>query len=129
MIAIGPLRPPPSEIIVVVSLSVVESRVGDIIVVGLSGEVDLSTLPRLADALGRIVSGHARHIAVDLDGITVLDDAALGMLLGTAARLTSSGRTLFLVVTNEKIRAHLHSTRLDEVVTLHSSVGEIRLES
>lgn len=108
------------------SLSVTETRVDDLAVLGLSGDVDLSTLPRLSDALQRAIANGSREIAVDLDGITVLDDAALGILLGNAARLSSAGGSLSIIVTNPRIRAHLHSTRLDEIVTIHSSIEEAR---
>ncbi len=116
------------ERLVDVSLSIIESIVDEITVLGLSGDVDISTLPRLADALGRFAH-NAHSIAVDLDGITVLDDAALGIILGAAARLDSNGGRLYLIATNTKIRDHLHKTRLDEIVSLHTSIGDIRARS
>lgn len=116
------------ERLVAVSLSIIESNVDEITVLGLSGDVDISTLPRLADALGRFT--HAAHtLAIDLDGITVLDDAALGIILGVAARLDARGGRLCLIVTNTKIREHIHATRLDEIVSLHSSIGDVQAHS
>ena len=56
-------------------------------VVALSGSVDLATVPQLADGLYRLVGDHAgRRVAVDLDGVDVLDDTGLGVLLGAAGR-------------------------------------------
>jgi anti-anti-sigma factor len=111
-----------------VSLSIIESNVDEITILGLSGDVDISTLPRLADALGRFT--HDAHtLAIDLDGITVLDDAALGIILGAAARLDAHGGRLCLIVTNTKIRDHLHTTRLDQIVSLHSSIGDVQAHS
>ena len=49
-----------------------------------SGEIDLATLPYFRDQLLRAVSLHAgATLLVDLDGVTVLDDTGLGILLGT----------------------------------------------
>lgn len=107
------------------NLSILESRIDGIVVLGLSGEVDLSTIPRLADALTRVLARTNDRVAIDLDGATVLDDAALGILLGAASRLSLAGGELSLIVTNEKIRALLESTRLDEIVSVHSSVGAL----
>lgn len=112
------------------SLSISESRIageGDrgLVLLGLSGDVDLSTLPRLSDALTRAVARGDHMIAVDLDGITVLDDAALGVILGIAARLSTSGGRLFIVVTDPRIRSHIASTRLDEIVSVEDSIDAI----
>ena len=54
-------------------------------VLRLAGEVDLATLPVLRDHLVKSVAMHAGHtLYVDLDGLSVLDDAGVGMLLGAA---------------------------------------------
>ena len=49
-----------------------------IYVIGFVGELDLSTLPQLSDLLNKAMTQTHQHIALDLHGITVLDDAALG---------------------------------------------------
>lgn len=113
-----------------VSLSIIESRIagssrGDLVLLGLSGDVDLATIPRLSDALTRVIARGDKMVAVDLDGITVLDDAALGVVLSAAARLSASGGTLTIIVTEPRIHAFLVSTRLDEIVSVEPSIDAI----
>ena len=59
--------------------------VADAAVISLSGEVDLATLPLLHDALSKALAHHpGRMLVIDIDGVTVLDDSGLGVLLGAA---------------------------------------------
>ena len=68
--------------------------VGSLPVVALAGSVDLATLPQLGNALFRLVGDHpGRRVAVDLDGVDVLDDTGLGVLLGAAGRAVRAAAT------------------------------------
>ena len=69
-----------------------------------SGEIDLSTVPMLHDALRRLVADHlGQTVAIDLDGITVLDDTGLGVLLGAAGRARDQAGDLVIVCTTERL--------------------------
>jgi len=47
-----------------------------------SGELDLATVPAFRSAVNRLVDdASGRTVAIDLDGLTVLDDTGLGILL------------------------------------------------
>lgn len=92
-----------------------QTTVGDTTVLALAGEIDLATLPRLADALTRLVTVNG-PVAVDLDGVFVLDDAALGLVLGTAGRARRQGHDLVVVCTNAVLRERLADTGFDRAV-------------
>ena len=96
-----------------------------IYVIGLVGELDLSTLPQLSDLLNKAVNQTHQHIALDLDGITVLDDAALGILLGAASRIRINGGQMSVVCSNPKIVDYLQRTQLDRIIPLANSVHNI----
>ena len=66
-----------------------------------------------------------QHIALDLDGITVLDDAALGILLGAASRIRINGGQMSVVCSNPKIVDYLQRTQLDRIIPLANSVHNI----
>jgi len=91
------------------------TTVGETPVLQLSGEADLATLPRLSDALLRLVSA-GQTCAVDLDGVVVLDDAALGLLLGAAGRARQSNGDLVVVCTSGTLRSRLAQTGFDRAV-------------
>ncbi len=105
-------------------LELTTTMVGTRLVVALTGIADLSTAPLLHDHLRRTCAGHpAETIVLDLDGLIAIDDAALGLLLGAAARAREAGGDLELVCTNERVRARLASTRLDRCVTVRAAIA------
>ena len=91
--------------------------VGTVPVVALSGSVDLATVPQLGTALFRLVADHVgQRVAVDLDGVDVLDDTGLGVLLGAAGRARQAGGQLVVVVSDPGLRDRFAVTGLDRAV-------------
>ena len=107
------------------NLSSHASVIDDIYVIGLTGELDMSTLPTLSDLLNKAINQNHVHLALDLDGITVLDDAALGILLGAASRIRINGGHMYVVCSNPKISEYLKRTQLDLIIPLATSVHDI----
>lgn len=100
------------------------SRVGDVHVLSVAGDVDLASLPRFTDALVRLVAdAPAGEVAVDLDGAGLLDDAALGLLLGAAGRARHGGGNLAVVSTESRLRARLAETGFDRAVDVNDSIS------
>lgn len=111
------------------SLSVHREVVGGVDVIAVSGAVDLSTLPRFTDALNRAVSDGSPVVAVDLDSISVIDDAALGILLGVASRLRRADRRLFLVSSDSRIVEHLEATGVASIIPVVPSLSTVTSSS
>ena len=86
------------------------------IVVELDGDADLGALPTLQQLLTRAVDRAASSVVVDLDGLTVLDDAALGLIVGAAAAARRRDVELRLICTEPRRRARLADTRLDRIL-------------
>ena len=91
---------------------------GDWQVVTVAGEVDVATAPRLHDRLVDLASAGHRHLAVDLDGVTMLDWMGLGALLGVLARVRSLGGELVFVAPSSATRELLALTDLDKVLPI-----------
>lgn len=105
-------------------LRVSTQEIGGHLVVAFDGVLDVSSLPRLSDALTRHLRP-ASTMVLDLDGITVLDDTATGILLGAAARQRESGGTTVIVCTNPAIVDRLERTGVGTVIPIVSSVHDI----
>jgi anti-sigma B factor antagonist len=91
--------------------------VADDAVISLSGEVDLATLPLLQDALTKALAYHpGRMIVVDLDGVTVLEDVGLGILIGAAGSARQTGADLVLVCNNMRLRERLDRTGFSRAI-------------
>lgn len=96
------------------------------LVLSLEGTVDLAALPPLHDACRRLLNDiePGAMIAIDLDGVAVLDDTALGLLLGAASTARSHGASLRVVCSGERLRRRLADTRFDRAVDVVASLGE-----
>ena len=106
-------------------LVVHQTTVGTLSVLQVSGEVDLATLPRLADALTRAVGG-PDTVAVDLDGVHVMDDTGLGLILGAAGRARQAGGDVAVVCSSALLRERLAITGFDRAVRVVSRLSELR---
>jgi anti-sigma B factor antagonist len=107
------------------NLSSHATLIDDIYVIGFTGELDMSTLPKLSDLLNKAINDNHVQLALDLDGITVLDDAALGILLGASSRIRINGGRMYVVCSNPKISDYLKRTQLDLIIPLATSVHDI----
>jgi anti-anti-sigma factor len=94
--------------------------VGASTVIELDGDADLGSAPQLTQLLHRVIGDLEPDttMIVDLDGLTVLDDVALGLLLGAAASARRRSIRLAVVCTNERLRERLTETRVDRIVDI-----------
>lgn len=105
-------------------LTVRTSLIAGFAVLGVSGEVDLATLPELHNALVRHAHEHrASIVIVDLDGVTACDDAGLGVLLGCAGLVREAGGELLAVCSDGPLRQRLARTGFDRAVQVESTIA------
>ena len=91
-------------------------------VVIVAGEVDVATAPRLHDRLVALTSEGHRRIALDLDGVTMLDWMGLGAILGVLARVRSLGGEMTLVSPSAATRELLTLTGVDQIIPIRDSL-------
>jgi anti-sigma B factor antagonist len=88
-----------------------------------SGEIDLSVSPRLADfAIHCITAGAADQVVIDLGAVTFLDSAALAALVAVRRAALALGREVILDHVSEHGRRLLNITGLDQVFTIWDTV-------
>ena len=98
--------------------------IGTTPVLQVSGEIDLATLPYFRDQLLRAITLHdGATLFVDLDGVTVLDDTGLGILLGTAGRAREQGGDVVVVSNNERLRTRFELTRLNLALDVRKKIS------
>ena len=99
------------------------TEVGGVTVAVIEGAVDLATVAAFHGALAQVLRQHPGEVVlVDLDGVTVLDDAGLGVLLGAAASARDAHGDVEVVCTRASLRDRLAHTRLDRAITVRSSI-------
>ena len=97
------------------------------VIVAMAGELDLATVPRLRDRLVRVISEHPGELVVlDLDGLSAVDDAGLGVLVGALRRARVHGGDVCLVCTSVELLELFALTRLDRAFAIHADVSTAR---
>lgn len=96
------------------------TRAGDVLVVAVTGELDMDTAPEVGAA---IVSGLVEHpsaLVLDLSGVTFFSSAGLSLLLETRGRTD----TLAVVATGRAVLRPIQLTTVGQLLTVFPSVDE-----
>jgi anti-sigma B factor antagonist len=80
----------------------------------LRGELDLSTVSRVQEALERAEAGSPPVIVLDLSKLTFLDSTGLRCLVTADQRARDSGRRLVIVRGPDAVQRVFEITRLEE---------------
>jgi len=94
-------------------------------VVTVSGEIDVSTAPRLRGLLLDLIQGGVRQLVVDLTWVEFIDSTGLGVLIGTFKRIRGHDGSLVLVMDDPRVRRIFEITCLDTIFTIHPTVDEV----
>ena len=90
-------------------------------VVGVTGEVDVFTAPKLREQLIDLVDQGAYQIVVDLEDVDFLDSTGLGVLVAGLKRAKTHDGSLSIVCTKEKILKIFRVTGLTKVFPIHET--------
>jgi anti-anti-sigma factor len=105
-------------------LSLRRSMVGHTHVLAVTGDIDIPSLPRFSDALLRLVTdAPTEDVVIDMDGAGLVEDAALGIVLGAAARARAGGGDVMVVSTEQRLRGRLADTGFDRAVRVTQSIS------
>jgi anti-sigma B factor antagonist len=107
-----------------VDLSLSTRTEGDNTVVGVEGEIDVYTAPKLREQLVELVNTGNYHLIVDMERVDFLDSTGLGVLVGGLKRVRAHDGSLRLVCTQERILKIFRITGLTKVFPIHDSVKD-----
>ena len=93
------------------------------VLVTVAGEVDFATAPGLRKRLFALARA-GRPLVADLDGVSFIDAAGLGVLAGAARRAAWQGGSLRVVCARPQIRRLFGLTGLDRAVPLAGCLAE-----
>ena len=114
----SPERPGPADLVVT------SAEDQHAVVVTVSGEVDLFTVPRLDAELVEATSSGVPALLVDLRAVTFIDSAGLGVLVAAFKRCRAHRGAMHLVVTSREVRRLLEVLGLDAVLPVHAGLDE-----
>jgi anti-sigma B factor antagonist len=78
----------------------------------------------LQDKLAEVLELGGQRVLIDLTGVTFMDSTALGVLVGAAKTLESSGGQVVLVADDPRVTRVIEITGLARVFRIESSLPE-----
>ena len=109
-------------------LRIESSSVDGVAVLGLRGEVDVYTAPKLKSSLIDLVDEGTYKIVVDLSEVDFIDSSGLGVLVGGLKRVKSHDGTISLVCSQENILKIFRITGLNKVFPIFGTLDEATKE-
>lgn len=92
--------------------------VGGAATVGVTGELDSHTSPRLGAALVGLAADGVREVTVDLSGIPFIDCTGLSVLVGGLKSIREQGGDMVVKSPTPATRRLFEITGLDDVLTI-----------
>ena len=87
---------------------------GDLVHLRLSGELDISTAPKVEDELARVEPNRPELIVLDLRNLAFMDSTGLRLLIAADTRARQQNRRLTIVKGPEAVQRVFRITRLEE---------------
>ena len=119
----GPLRPGPPSQQSPLDVVLTGPRPG-VAVLGVAGEVDLATAPRLEAAIELAFDPPVPRVVLDLSGVTFLASRGLAVLLDAHRRAAEHDVRLEVVVGGPPVRRVLEISGLIAVLRCHATLAE-----
>jgi anti-sigma B factor antagonist len=95
------------------------------VLVTVAGEVDIATVAQLQERLAALAASE-QPLIVDLDRVTFIDAAGLGVLASAASRAAQRGTSLQVVCARHQVRRLFAITGLDRQIPLTRTMTEVR---
>lgn len=88
-------------------------RNGSSATVQVTGEIDLTSAPRLDDEVTGLIEDSVTHLTIGLGAVSFMDSTGLRVLLKASKLLESTGGTLVLAQPSDPVRRLLEVSGLD----------------
>jgi anti-sigma B factor antagonist len=98
--------------------------VSGVAVVKATGEIDVSTAPRLSLTLQEVVAAGSAKIIVDMTDVGYMDSSGFGALVGAVKLVKPLGGAVGLVGCPKSIERLMSITRLDSIIGSYESVDD-----
>jgi len=96
------------------TFDVTSEQRGGTVLVKLSGELDISSAPKVEDELARVEPDRPPVIVLDLRSLAFMDSTGLRLLIAADTRARQEDRRLMIVKGPEPVQRVFRITRLEE---------------
>lgn len=98
-------------------------RHGELVVVSLTGEMDLDNVSQVRRCLDEAVATPEPRLVVDLSGLTFIDTTGLGVLVRMLASLRDRNGTMALVAQDGQVLRRLRRTNLAPLFPIYDTLS------
>jgi anti-sigma B factor antagonist len=99
-------------------------KISDVVVVSLSGSLDVSQQKVFKDKLSGIAEMDGKDMVADFSNVAFIDSSCLGTLVSLARRLREKSGDIKLSNLSPDVRSIFQITRLDKVFEIFGGVQE-----
>jgi anti-anti-sigma factor len=104
------------------TFDVTSEQRGDTVLVRLSGELDISSAPKVEDELARVEPARPGLIVLDLRNLAFMDSTGLRLLIAADTRARQQDRRLAIVKGPDPVQRVFRITRLEERLEIMDDV-------
>lgn len=100
-------------------ISVSTSEAGEVHIVHVRGEIDVTSAAVLRDALESLIVDGRRRLTLDLGQVTFMDSTGLGIIVGRLKKIARYGGTMTVAAHHERVLRVFSITGLDQLLDIH----------
>jgi anti-sigma B factor antagonist len=97
---------------------------GQVTVVVLTGDLDVSSAPLLRDLLQQLIDEGQNQFLLDLSGVGFIDSSGLGIFVNAYKKTRSAGGAVRLFNPQESVRKVFSLTQTDKVFPIYDSLED-----
>ena len=106
------------------ALGIVQEQAGDVLVIGVQGELDIATVPRFRVAIDGALERGTKRLVIDFTQVTFVDSVSLAVLLTTARKIGDDGRFALVVERDSYGMLIFEAGGIDSVLPLFETRDE-----
>lgn len=106
-------------------LTLTEREVPPHHIIGVSGEIDVYTAPKLREVVVAAIEAGHTNLVIDIEDVAFLDSTGLGVLVGALKRVRAEDGTLDIICTSDRLLRIFEITGLHKVFGLHASIDDL----
>lgn len=105
------------------AVTVASERIGEAVVVHVSGEVDMATGAGVTDAVDLVIADCPRVLVVDMNAVSFFGSTGLNLLIRLREQAQSRGVDLRLAVASKAVLRPMQISGVDQGFAIHPSVA------
>ena len=105
-------------------MQIKERKANGVVILELSGEIDISTSPEVRKAFDRLIKDEEKKVLLNFDQVDYVDSSGLATMVEMLQRLKRYGGLLRLSNLSEKVKGLFEITKLDRLFSIFPAEEE-----